>query len=65
MSPRLSPAGGLTVAEVAERLGHPRSVVYALCEAGVLPHARVSNAIRVAPADLEAYVQARRSGGRP
>ncbi len=56
MSPRVSPAAGLTVAEVAARLGHPRSVVYALCEAGILPHVRVSNAIRVAPEDLAAYL---------
>jgi excisionase family DNA binding protein len=48
----------LTVREVAERLGVSKATVYALCEQGTLPHLRVSNAIRVAPAALEAYVAA-------
>ena len=59
MSPLLSPT--LSVREVAAQLGHPPSVVYALCEAGVLPHTRVNNAIRVALADLEAFIASHRT----
>jgi hypothetical protein len=39
--------------------------VYDLVDKGQLPHIRISNAIRVAPADLDAFVAARRTtGGR-
>jgi excisionase family DNA binding protein len=44
----------LTVREVAERLGVSTATVYALRERGELPHVRVSNAIRIRPADLDA-----------
>jgi len=61
-------AGGrdwlLNVRQVAERLGVHRAAVYRLAEKGELPHVRVSNAIRVVPADLEAFIAARRIGGR-
>ncbi len=50
----------LTVREVAERLAVSTATVYALVERGELPHVRVSNAIRVAPADLAAFIEARR-----
>ncbi|MBI3182075.1 MAG: helix-turn-helix domain-containing protein [Myxococcales bacterium] len=50
----------LTVRQVAERLGVSTATVYALVERGELAHVRVSNAIRVAPADLAAYLEARR-----
>jgi hypothetical protein len=39
-------------------------MVYALVERGELPHIRVSNAIRIAPADLAAFTTShRRTGG--
>jgi excisionase family DNA binding protein len=46
----------LTVRAVAERLGVSTATVYGLCERGELPHVRVSNAIRIRPADLKAYL---------
>ncbi len=37
--------------------------IYALCERSELPHVRVSNAIRIAPTDLAAFIaRARRPG---
>jgi excisionase family DNA binding protein len=50
----------LTVREVAAALQVSTATVYALCERGELPHLRVSNAIRVTPADLAAFVTGRR-----
>ncbi len=50
----------LCVREVAARLGVSTATVYKLCERGELPHVRVSNAIRIAPADLEAFCSAPR-----
>ena len=53
-------AGGadnlLSVRQVAARLGVSTATVYALCEKGALAHVRVSNAIRVAPADLDQFI---------
>jgi excisionase family DNA binding protein len=46
----------LTVREVAARLAVSTATVYALCERGELPHARVANSIRVAESDLAAYL---------
>ncbi|NNC21166.1 helix-turn-helix domain-containing protein [Corallococcus exiguus] len=43
----------LTVREVAERLSICTATVYRLCE---LPHVWVSNAIRVRPADVDAFL---------
>ena len=54
----------LTVRQVALALGVCTATVYALCADGALPHVRVLNAIRVAPGDLEAFVEARRSRKR-
>jgi excisionase family DNA binding protein len=46
----------LTVRQVAERLGVCTATVYLLVDRGELAHVRVSNAIRVAPGDLSAYI---------
>ena len=53
----------LSVREVAARLSVCTATVYALAEHGELPHIRVSNAIRVAPDDLAAFIAARRVRG--
>ncbi len=47
----------LTVRAVAAHLGVCKATVYALCERGELPHIRISNAIRIAPADLAAFLR--------
>jgi excisionase family DNA binding protein len=54
----------LTVREAAARLHVSTATVYALAERGELPHVRISNAIRVLPADLAAYLARQRKGGR-
>jgi excisionase family DNA binding protein len=51
----------LSAREVAQRLGVSTATVYALCQSGRLPYARVVNAVRIAPADLEDYIEAQRS----
>ncbi|HEY3450761.1 MAG TPA: helix-turn-helix domain-containing protein [Myxococcales bacterium] len=59
-SPRL-----LTVAEVAAHLGVCTATVYRMAQRGELPHVRVgNNVVRVAPADLEAFIAAGRTGSR-
>jgi excisionase family DNA binding protein len=58
--------GLLSVRDVAARLGVCGATVYRLAAEGQLAHVRVLNAIRVAPRDLAAFVEARRrGGGRP
>ena len=52
----------LTVREVAERLSVSTATIYTLCERGELPHVRISNSIRIAPADLAAFLAGQRSG---
>jgi excisionase family DNA binding protein len=52
----------LTVRDVAAQLGVCGATVYRLVAEGQLAHLRVLNAIRVAPRDLEAFVEARRRG---
>jgi len=42
----------LSVRQAAEQLGVSTATVYKLAEEGKLPHIRVSNAIRILPADL-------------
>ncbi|WNG31858.1 helix-turn-helix domain-containing protein [Cystobacter fuscus] len=46
----------LTVREVAERLSISTATVYRLCERGELSHVRVSNALRISVASLEAFL---------
>ncbi|MCP3143737.1 helix-turn-helix domain-containing protein [Pyxidicoccus xibeiensis] len=56
---RALPSGAkrlLTVREVAERLPICTATVYRLCERGELSHVRVSNAIRVRPSDVDAFL---------
>jgi len=50
----------LSVREVALRLGVCTATIYALCAQGRLAHVRVLNAIRVAPSDLEQFIETRR-----
>jgi len=51
----------LTVKEAADRLKVSTATIYALCEAGTLAFTRVStHAIRIAEADLVAYLGGRR-----
>jgi excisionase family DNA binding protein len=49
----------LTVREVASRLGVCRATVYAMVERGELRCVRVSNAVRIHPADLSALLARR------
>jgi len=56
--------GLLSVREVAEQLGLCTATVYGLCAEGALAHVRILNAIRIAPADLATFVEARRIGSR-
>jgi excisionase family DNA binding protein len=46
----------LSVTEVAELLSVSDATVYALCARGILAHVRILNAIRVAPAALNALL---------
>jgi excisionase family DNA binding protein len=46
----------VTVKEVATLLRVSTDSVYGLCARGELPHVRVSNAIRIAPADLREFL---------
>lgn len=54
----------LTVRDIAGRLDVSTATVYALVERGELAHVRVSNAIRIAPADLAAFEERNRKGAR-
>ena len=46
----------LNVRQVAARLGVCTATVYRLCDKGELRHVRVLHAIRIAPADLQAFL---------
>ena len=48
----------LTVRDVAARLGVCTATVYQLVGEGHLPHVRVLNAVRVAPGDMTAFIEA-------
>jgi len=50
----------LTVRDAAERLAVCTATVYALVERGEMQHLRISNAIRIHPDDLEAFIQGKR-----
>ena len=50
----------LSVKRVAALLSVSTATVYALANRGELPHVRVLNAIRIAPADLEAFINRNR-----
>ena len=52
-----APSSLMNVSQVARHLGVSAATVYALCDRNELAHVRVANAIRVAPADLEAFVR--------
>ncbi|HKC58710.1 MAG TPA: helix-turn-helix domain-containing protein [Myxococcales bacterium] len=47
----------LTPAQVAERLGVCRETVYRLVALGELPATRVGSVLRIASADLDAYIR--------
>lgn len=49
------------IEEIAEQLGVSRAYVYGLIAAGDLRATKLGRATRIAPEDLEAFVQARRS----
>jgi excisionase family DNA binding protein len=51
----------LTVREVAARLRVCTDTVYRLCASGELQHVRVSNAVRIADADLRDFLRRRRA----
>jgi len=48
------------VREAAEQIGLCTATVYGLCAESALPHIRILNTIRIAPADLAAFVEAKR-----
>jgi len=54
----------LTAREVAARLRVCTATVYSLCESGGLMHLRLNNAIRVAEADLTAFLLRQRKKGQ-
>jgi excisionase family DNA binding protein len=54
-------AAVLTAQEAARVLHLSTATVYRLCSQGELPHIRVSNAIRITPADLLAVIARRRA----
>jgi excisionase family DNA binding protein len=41
------------------------ATVYKLIARGDMPHVRISNAVRIAPDDLEAFLATRAKGGLP
>jgi len=47
----------LTVSDVAKELRVSSATVYRLIDRGELRHARVSNAIRISPTDLAAFLR--------
>jgi excisionase family DNA binding protein len=56
----IAPPALFSVRDVARRLRVSTATVYRLCERGELHHVRVSNAIRIAPRDLELLLRRKR-----
>jgi excisionase family DNA binding protein len=59
----------LTVKQAAERLGISPALVYGWCNAGLLPHHRLGlpghrGCIRIAEADLDAFLVSQKREGR-
>jgi len=63
LSPRTEGERLLTVREVAGRLAVSTATIYALCERGQIRHVRISNAIRVELAEVEAFIISSRRRG--
>jgi excisionase family DNA binding protein len=61
-SPGADGARLLTVREVARWLAVSSATVYTLCERGQLGYIRISNAIRVEPAEIEAFIARQQRG---
>jgi hypothetical protein len=59
-----STSGAVATWPPAPGFGVCADTVYKLCPSGDLPHTRILNAIRIVPADLAAFVIARRGGTR-
>jgi putative molybdopterin biosynthesis protein len=55
----------LSPAEIAERLNLNRTTVYALIRRGELPSSKVGKQVRVAQADLDAYIGSKKVGSLP
>ena len=56
-APRADAVGLMTVGQVAAHLGVSTFTVYGLCDRGELAHVRVSNAIRILPSSLRAFIE--------
>src|SRR5262245_29540317 len=53
----IAPPALFSVRDVARRLRVSTATVYRLCERGELHHVRVSNAVRIAPRELELFLR--------
>lgn len=54
----------LTLAQTAEALGVSDETVRKLCNEGKLPYIRMDRLYRITPADINAYLERNRQGGR-
>jgi excisionase family DNA binding protein len=50
----------LTIREAAAILGVCTAILYRYCSRGELAHVRISNAIRIHPEDLDAFITSKR-----
>jgi excisionase family DNA binding protein len=55
----------LSVQEAAKRLHVAPNTVYHLCQKGQLAHHRVGKAVRILPADIDAYQKTAAEAARP